>query len=154
MIFWLKLNPGSIGHCVIYSGPSVHGYLGMVTPCLQNHNYTLRLVLIFKLTKDGMQQHIIIVTRDINCISMELKQKTLKYCFKFGSICKAIYYSPLLVIKECMPCKHAAAALSLRHAQDLPVNGDVFFSLVINIDNDRLSFHSIYSWSWKLSIYC
>ena len=137
MIFWLNFDPGWIGHCVIYSGPSVHGYLGMFTPCLQNNNYTLKLVLIFGLTKDGMQQHIIIVTSDINCISMELKQITLKYCFKFDIIFKAIYCGPLLEIKECKPC------LSLRYTQDLPVNGDVFFSPVINVDNDRVSFHSI-----------
>ena len=154
MIFWLNFDPGWIGHCVIYSGPSVHGYLGMFTPCLQNNNYTLKLVLIFELTKDGMQQHIIIVTSNINCISMELNQITLKYCFKFDFVCKAIYCNPILKIKECMPCRHVATALSLRHVQDLPVNGDVFFSPVINVDNDCLSFHSMYSWSRKLSIYC
>ena len=155
MIFWLNFDPGGIGHCVIYSGPSVHGYLGIVTPCLQNSNYKLKLVLIFILTKDGMQQHIIIVTRGINYISMELKQITLKYCFKFDCICKAIYCSPLLERKECMLCRKTTDLyLSLRHAQDLPMNGDIFFSPIINVDNDSLSFLSIYGWSWKSSIYC
>ena len=47
-----------------------------------------------------MQQRIIIVTRGINCISMELKQIALKYCFKFDFNGKAIYYNPLLEIKK------------------------------------------------------
>ena len=76
-----------------------------------NHNY----IPIME-SYNGMQQHIIIVTRGINCISMELKQITLKYCFKFDFIFKVIYCSPLLDIKECMSCKHATTALSLRHA--------------------------------------
>ena len=127
----------------------------MLTPCLQNNNYTLKLVLIFGLTKDGMQQHIVIVTRGINCTYFNgIETNNHKVLFKFDFISKAIYCSPLLEIKECMPCRHAVVALSLRHAQDLPVNGDIFFSPIINVDNDRLSFHSMYSWSRKLSIYC
>ena len=52
----------------------------------------LKLVLIFGLTKDDMEKHIIILTRGINC-SVELKQITLKHCFKFDFIWKAIYFN-------------------------------------------------------------
>ena len=156
MIFWLNFDPGWIGHCVIYSGPSVHGYLGMLTPCLPNNNYMLKLVLIFGLTKDGMQQYIVMVTRGINCTYFNgIETNNHKVLFKFDFISKAIYCSPLLEIKECMSHSHAVNCYRfLRYPQDLPVNGDVFFSFVINVNNDRLSFLSIYSWSWKLSIYC
>ena len=34
IIFCLNFPPGCMGHCVMYSGPSDHGYLGCITPCL------------------------------------------------------------------------------------------------------------------------
>ena len=34
IIFCLNLPPGCMGHCVMYSGPSDHGFLGCITPCL------------------------------------------------------------------------------------------------------------------------
>ena len=34
IIFCLNLPPGCMGHCVMYSGPSDHGFLGCFTPCL------------------------------------------------------------------------------------------------------------------------
>ena len=60
----------------------------------ENNNYTLKLVLIFGLTKDGMQQHIVIVTRGINCISMELKQITIKYCLNLTLFAKQYIAAP------------------------------------------------------------
>ena len=34
MTSYIKSLPGRIGHCVMYSGPSDHGFLGCSTPCL------------------------------------------------------------------------------------------------------------------------
>lgn len=35
LISWVKFVPAGIGHCVTFSGPSDHGFLGCFTPCLQ-----------------------------------------------------------------------------------------------------------------------
>lgn len=47
LISCVKFPPGLIGHCVMYSGPSDHGFLGILTPCLQFLFLFLKYMLFF-----------------------------------------------------------------------------------------------------------
>ena len=41
IISWVKLVLGRMGHSVMFSGPSDHGFLGCLTPCLCNYKNSL-----------------------------------------------------------------------------------------------------------------